>query len=349
MKKTASNRNLLIDIWRIIAALLIVMYHTRYLNLTTENYHFHQAYLYVEFYFLLSGYFAYVHFHKCSCKSVNEMAGESIRYTVKKWSSYLPYVIPAVIAQYILEQILSPVSRADFLHILEEMPRDLFLLSAASGKSRVGPLWYLSAMILVMPLLGMLFQYIPKYLMLILSILPAMIYYGLTGASGVRTPPHDLIRAMVCMMLGVLIFCLLEELNRLKFRKLPALLLGEGLLIYTVISTWSTDSSTGYGKETVVLAFLGGIVLLLCHGDIRLPAPARGLIKYACDLSFVMYIWQKGAATIVDILIPEGSDHKKVIIYCAVTAVVSVIMKFLTEQLTALMKKAAPGKYFFEK
>ena len=266
------------------------MYHTRYLNLTTENYHFHQAYLYVEFYFLLSGYFAYVHFHKCSCKSVNEMAGESIRYTVKKWSSYLPYVIPAVIAQYI-----------------------------------------------------------PKYLMLILSILPAMIYYGLTGASGVRTPPHDLIRAMVCMMLGVLIFCLLEELNRLKFRKLPALLLGEGLLIYTVISTWSTDSSTGYGKETVVLAFLGGIVLLLCHGDIRLPAPARGLIKYACDLSFVMYIWQKGAATIVDILIPEGSDHKKVIIYCAITVAVSVIMKFLTEQLTALMKKAAPGKYFFEK
>jgi peptidoglycan/LPS O-acetylase OafA/YrhL len=151
------------------------------------------------------------------------------------------------------------------------------------------------------------------------------------------------------MMLGVLIFCLLEELNRLKFRKLPALLLGEGLLIYTVISTWSTDSSTGYGKETVVLAFLGGIVLLLCHGDIRLPAPARGLIKYACDLSFVMYIWQKGAATIVDILIPEGSDHKKVIIYCAITVAVSVIMKFLTEQLTALMEKAAPGKYFFEK
>ena len=43
VKKTASNRNLLIDIWRIIAALLIVMYHTRYLNLTTENYHLKKA------------------------------------------------------------------------------------------------------------------------------------------------------------------------------------------------------------------------------------------------------------------------------------------------------------------
>ena len=348
MKKRPVNRNILIDIWRIIATILILKHHTYYMNLEVHYYHFRQARMYVEFFFLLSGYFTYAHFSRRACADINEMAAASIRYTWKKWLRFLPYVIPAVIAQYILDQILTPLNRIDFLHTLEEMPRDLFLLTAASGTAKVGPLWYLSAMVMATPLLGMCFQYIPKYLMAILSVITALVYYGVTQVSGDRAAPHDFVRGLICMMLGAAIFCMLEELDRLKFKKTLALFFGEAMLLYTVLSTYSSQYSTGHGRETIILAFTGGITLLLYHGDIRLPAALRGFIQYACDLCFIMYIWQKGAATLVNILMPAGSDRLKVTSYFAITFAVSVVLKFVTEQLLALSGKAGLEKYFLE-
>ena len=313
MKKRPVNRNILIDIWRIIATILILKHHTYYMNLEVHYYHFRQARMYVEFFFLLSGYFTYAHFSRRACADINEMAGASIRYTWKKWLRFLPYVIPA-----------------------------------ASGTAKVGPLWYLSAMVMATPLLGMCFQYIPKYLMAILSVITALVYYGVTQVSGDRAAPHDFVRGLICMMLGAAIFCMLEELDRLKFKKTLALFFGEAMLLYTVLSTYSSQYSTGHGRETIILAFTGGITLLLYHGDIRLPAALRGFIQYACDLCFIMYIWQKGAATLVNILMPAGSDRLKVTSYFAITFAVSVVLKFVTEQLLALSGKAGLEKYFLE-
>ena len=55
------QRNGMIDIWRFIFALLIMGHHMYHLDIG-ESYLFQSAWIYVEFFFMLSGYFTAKHF-----------------------------------------------------------------------------------------------------------------------------------------------------------------------------------------------------------------------------------------------------------------------------------------------
>ncbi len=129
-----TDRNVLIDFWKIAAILLIVVSHQFYLDPAESNYHFRKAWIYVEMFFLLSGYFACIHFRKNPSAHIDDASKEALTYTVRKWLSFLPYVVPAVILQYGLNQIRYPKGLVGFLHQLEKMPRDLMLLTSVSGK-----------------------------------------------------------------------------------------------------------------------------------------------------------------------------------------------------------------------
>lgn len=344
-----TDRNVLIDFWKIAAILLIVVSHQFYLDPAESNYHFRKAWIYVEMFFLLSGYFACIHFRKNPSAHIDDASKEALTYTVRKWLSFLPYVVPAVILQYGLNQIRYPKGLVGFLHQLEKMPRDLMLLTSVSGKAAVGPLWYLSAMLLALPILGICFQLVSKHLLVIIAAISGLLYYGITDLSDRREVPHDFLRGFVCMLMGALICYIVEQLQKTGFRRVLALAAGECMLIYTVLTTYSTGKISGYARMTILIAFIVGLSFLLYAGRTFDVTPAvKKTVAYLTDLSFNMYIWQKCVATIVCIAVPQLSDQTRLFLYLAGTICAAFISKYLIGGFTRWLKKADIKKIFCE-
>lgn len=142
------KRNGMVDIYRLLFIFLIMAHHL-YLSFL-----FADAWIYVEFFFILSGYFTMKHYVAGEWKSIEEKAEEAITYTLRKFKRIMPYVVVAVLLEYSCDYIMAGFQgKRALLSMLENMICELCLLSSSGlVNAYVAPIWYVSAMFLVFPL-----------------------------------------------------------------------------------------------------------------------------------------------------------------------------------------------------
>lgn len=132
------QRNTMIDLWRFIAAIAILLHHAGELGIHKSI--SGNGYLFVEFFFMLSGYYTYRHLRNKTGGESGNPIGDSFWYIIKKFGAYLPYTIPAILIQYILESIHAYEGGIKFfIGSFETMPIEMvFLLD----RPHVGPLCF---------------------------------------------------------------------------------------------------------------------------------------------------------------------------------------------------------------
>ena len=148
--KLNENRNAEIDFFRILFAVVVVISHSDGLQPNDlKKFPFVGGYLAVEFFFILSGYFA-----------VKQVPAFSSRYQmvpVWTWNKYkriFTYVIPAVIIHYLINAYITGLSFFDTIKSLLYGVFEMFLFPMTGLRETffVLPLWYLSAMLILLPL-----------------------------------------------------------------------------------------------------------------------------------------------------------------------------------------------------
>lgn len=91
---------------------------------------------------------------------VSEESGkEVVKYTFHKFASYMPYVCFAVFIRYLMDALpyLCQGNVLSFLHSFLDMPFEVMLLTSSGIiEARLAPIWYLTAMFIVMPLFSWL-------------------------------------------------------------------------------------------------------------------------------------------------------------------------------------------------
>lgn len=196
-----NNRSRNVDLCRFIAAIIIMTYHLK----SYEPFH---GWIYVEFFLIITGYYTSKHFDG---KNYNNSIKESIIYTLKKYIPFLPYMITTTAIAYILLPIPKLVSG--------EMSFNTFIYSFAEGfifdilqviltfsGHLVGPLWYLSAVFLILPLFSWLTQIHNRYWILIITSMFTLFYYGSVGIIPSLNSPHVYFRTFAGLCLGALIY-----------------------------------------------------------------------------------------------------------------------------------------------
>lgn len=152
-----------------------------------------------------------------------------------------------------------------FAQYLEDMLCEMFLLSASGlVTAKLAPIWYLSAMFLVLPLFCCLLygSRTHAFMIYIFSWLLPVLYYGKVGVISERAWPHDLLRAFVCLSLGAFVFLVSEKLKQIDMAKRQRYILTAaetGGLILTVIMTF-LDFRNG---KMILLLLIGGLAVLL--------------------------------------------------------------------------------------
>lgn len=190
---------------KFIAAVAIVYYHM--VDLKTD--HWGSLFLLVELFFFITGYFTYKHFIDRSSKSsINEKAKNAIDYTVQKIRPLLPYIVIAIILHGIAMAILAlkgDMTRSGLLDAAIKSIMDVFLLGSQLNINNWA-LWFISAMVIALPIFCIACQYKQKYVHLIGFTLAAILFYFNTPNLDIINGPGAIIRAFIGLGVGAAIY-----------------------------------------------------------------------------------------------------------------------------------------------
>lgn len=160
MQKKNSTRIDFIDLLRFVFIFIVAAFHFVLIFKHDQNSHLRSAYMLVEFFFMLTGYLTARHFAKKRPKNSEEVAKNALSYTFSKFSSYLPYIIIALVFGLLWVLLSRRFNFVTLIADISKVPVELLLNSVFINEANihVGPLWFLSAMFIVFPVFCMIAQ-----------------------------------------------------------------------------------------------------------------------------------------------------------------------------------------------
>lgn len=314
----------MVDIYRLVFIFLIMAHHL-YLNSP-----FASAWIYVEFFFILSGYYTMKHYAGKEETALEERSLEAITYTMHKFKRIMPYVAIAVLLEYICDYYAEYLSlgflgKRYLLFVFENLISEITLLSSSGlVEANLAPIWYLSAMFLVFPLFTFMlsFKKLHKWYLGYLSWVLAVLYYGHVGVICKRDWPHDLLRAFVCLWLGVFVYGVSEAIKMHKKGKwftIAVTLLELGSFALTIVCTGYNTGNT----KLMVFAFVVGISALVsgCSSTSKLAAPPM-----LGKLSMVLFLMHWPVKTLLSRVMGGALSRNGIVMYYIISILFSVLL-----------------------
>ena len=335
---TSNKRISWLGLLKFLASLMIIWCHTSLIRDGGE-YNLKYSYLFVEFFLIITGYFTFKHFQKSvfKAKTIDESAKEALRYTYKKFAKYAPYVVVSVIAITLLVIIIEkPVDIGELFSLIRLTPFEMLFLSSQTGL-RLAPLWYLSALFIVMPLFSFLAQRVPKNLNYLLSMLFIVIIYGnyfdyMDKSSGI----DSLIRVFSALCLGTCVNWVTENLAKIKTVKYKKLLFtGLELLSGLAAIAFMWPASVEFVQEKpneILVIFLFALSLtLLFSGSTYTSKVSINLFNYLEKISFPIYITHWIIIVFIQNYLMGLTEGKRIMLLYLITIVCSVSLHAIVE------------------
>lgn len=330
------HRASVLGLVKFIAAVAIVYFHT----LLGKPEHFSTLYLLVELFFFITGYYTFKHFQDRSVSILNDdidtKAKKALKYTGRKIRSLVPYILIAIIMHYMI--LLIPVVGNGWhaiFDIIKGLPFDLLLLNTQAGITN-WPMWFVSAMVIVMPFFCLLCQSKNKHVIFVFSSLACLIYYF-----NFYRWPYDqgvfyiapLIRAFMGMLMGVNIYVVSSQLKKIKSTKANGVVLQIceiGALALSFVFMYSRDNSTNASifRSLTFLSFFIYLCLFMSRQTIasKVSSPTMDFLEKISIIIFMIHIPVLNLAIILGansgvggtLLVVLGSIFLSIAIFCIV-------------------------------
>lgn len=346
--KTARSNEL--DFWKFIFSIIIVILHSEYLPVEVEQGYFHGGSIFVEFFFIVSGYLMAMSAEKR--KDYQNLAKETATFLRRKIAAFYPYLIFGFIFSLLAK---SAYQHHEFLHVVKSMCKgiaELLLLKATgmTGPLLDSPMWYISAMILSMAILYPLILKHGDFFKRIVC--PLIAFFGLGYLyhkySHFRSPEvwdgmfeKGMIRGFAEVALGV--YCyeigkLIAHVKFTKFSKVLFALIEYGNLIAIIVYS-NTESCWDMDVPSVLLLAISIIIICGNHSvtadfwnNLKI-APYLGKFSLMIYINHIYWVW------ILDVLELKMSYNKMLLVYIAGSTVSAIACWVITDKIRALCKK----------
>lgn len=228
MKK--SDRNSVVDLIKFFSAVLIAFLHFSLIfDPFPEFSRFRSAYILVEVFLIITGYFTAKHFaKKRKAASIDATAKAIIEYVKKKFLPLIPFALIGILIGVVSNVIAggSFTPRA-FYDELIKIPMELIGFSFTKVESNIfysGQLWYLTALFMAFPIFAFISYSKKKHLRnLLLAIFVCVYYCGIWYPDGAGF--CGIFRVFAGLCLGQLIFSASEALRKKKLKKSTKIIL----------------------------------------------------------------------------------------------------------------------------
>lgn len=279
------KRNSVIDIWRFLGCIAIMILHASFLG--KDTYPFRNGWIYVEFFYILSGFYTIKHFANSFDTSVEDRSKEAILYFLKKYFSIVKFTTVAFIlkggSRFLSVIIFHEKIDIDyFFGLLLDIP----LIVRPLGNLSV--LWFVQALLMVFPLFCFLCQIRNKYLLQIISFSYVIFYYHKEVSSSVVFP-NTIMRCVGGLFLGILVYYAADYIGKFNINNKERLLftfLEQGLLIYTLYLAYIGNSNYKF----MIVSFFVGLSLTLSENTYSAKINWKGF-NYLGEISIIVYIF----------------------------------------------------------
>lgn len=296
------KKNSFIELLRFLFCLIIVVHHSGFFA-NGERFIFDFGGLYaVEFFFILTGAFAMKHLSKGAPK--DGCMKYSMDYTLAKLKRVFPYASVGIVLSYVWYFVQTDVSlslkdkifgRWNIIFELLFMPMT-GVMSVDLNSYLNTPLWYLSVVLIVLPLVMFLaIKYKDVFSYYICMIMPFVLHgyllqrYGEIGNWGNYTGIvfSGVIRGMADIMLGCLVYRLSTLINLNANLKKGLYTIVELICYLFAIYTFKSKVD-GYAYEAAVIILAIGMIVTL-SGQSYTSIIDGKLIKHLGALSLPIY------------------------------------------------------------
>ena len=337
MKK---ERNNMVEIWRFIAAIVIMLHHLYVLGEPFKKVYLgYFGWIYVEFFFILTGYFTYKHFLQKQVEK-DAIVKQSLKYTFNKFRPLWYYIIPAITVQYFVSAPIRDGAKNFILNFVDYPFEALLLGETLHSHQKLAPIWFLSAMLITLTIIAIISQIKNYYFVVLMTGLYSFVvlmtglysflYLGRVD-NGNRVWPNDLLRALAGMCLGVFI-CALTKIISDNFSS-KWQFTHKGKLVLTMVEELCLVAALGIilfnmdaFSKIVILLFAIGIGVMLSGHSLTAKIHSN-IILFLGKLSMPIFIWHWAVGTVVCRLnyllnIPTAI---RVVMYFVGTMVVSLL------------------------
>jgi len=336
-KQNTKSRISILGLLKFFASLFIVWRHMRFI-LGTDTYRFNSSYIFVEFFLMISGYFAYRFARTLSKNDIEYKVSSALSYAKKQYLSLLPLIaIGTLISLVVCIIIEQPTYRGIFELIKENIFSVLPFAAFIRGENV--PIWYLSAYILVLPLF-ILFASSKKYKLttLIVSVITICYYgsmpYPYTSGMGC------LLRAFVGLSCGIIIDALTREIKNLKLKGSTLILVfGTSILaVLLLIAPRDANYLTGNCSTPLVIVLFMLILSILFSGGTSLSSARSKVLDFLESISTIIYLVHYPIILLLADFVVGATCFERVILVYAVTLVFSLVIKVISIYLNKIIK-----------
>lgn len=256
--RLAYKRNAQIDFYKFLMSLIVLLHHSRYISEPAwTDAPFPGGYLPVEFFFIVSGYLA----TKRVYDNPNATYKDAFRWTAKKFARFFQYAVPIGIVHRIMCSIIDGIPMREALEQLVYNSYEFFLLRMAgfsdnlSERYGLGHYWYLSALIIVLPIFFSALIKSKTFVLYVIAPLSAVLFYGWLASREISLATAGVwmglfkqgtLRAWTELCLGGISYLFASAISKITFHRLGEIclsILDMGAMIcallYMMFKGWS--------------------------------------------------------------------------------------------------------------
>ena len=314
------------------------------------------AYLWVEFYFIVSGYFALAHVSRWPQGEAPEKRIGA--YMWKKYKYFLSVAAPFVVLMYISNNAWPRLDIVGWIRISLSMPTEALLLKGTNMNpySIAIALWFLSALMIALPVVLWLATRVSGAFKNYLVWLIPPVCYGYMIRTHLTlnsiSPKEGVLRAMAGLCLGAGLFYITQALRRYTFTRRARVLLTV-CEVGAILGAFSLSAVDFLPAESRDIGFVELITVAL--GIAFLGQSGTSHIKgrvltYLGKLSFPIYCWhtlvlnQIQNVTIYITPLPKGLQ---LALSFGLSILVAVVVLWFVEKVLPRLGKAA-GNFLIE-
>lgn len=343
-----------IELIRFIASIGIMLGHATLLsgNYDALIHPFPRGYLYVELFFMLTGCFSAAHVDEREIEKDKPMK-YAARYTIIKLYHILPFSMIGVVICYIWRFVFVTPSYEEAVSLLIQAPFELLLLNITGLSTAYlnAPLWYLSVLLIALPMIMYLMIKQHDLFRNYLSWAFPLVIYGflLTNFEALNVWGNSpiflvsLFRAIAGLSLGSCVYYYSAMIRMDNKKHCITLGLLEVLLYLCAIYATYVNINIHRIDIAVVLLFFAG--LLLSYSGITYTAKLNHrAVIYLGRLSSLIYCFHWGIFVLAQSMMPEVSFRRKLFISIMVTLTMSVVILLIHDKIKAIRREKGKGR-----
>lgn len=338
-----------VELTRFIGAIIILCHHS---YLLVDRTQFFGGWAFVEYFFMLTGYFTAFHFSDAE-RYKNDCEKQAVGYMKDKVLRIVPYAAVGVILGA-LYTFMQPHSVDEKWVGIFSLPFNFFMLRGSTFSNETygfnAPIWYVTVIILFLPLIIMLMvkakNIYKNYLCWFLPIILYGINVEFTGkACAWNVSIYEYFRGIAGMMAGTFIYYLSESpriqaINSNKSKKILCRFIS---CLMFIAYLWITIRFRGGGIDisgavTLVTWFVACSVLFVKENIVN-SSIIYNICIHLGKLSMPIFCIHHPIEQLVQQYIPQVSYNKKLILCIILSIIISEIVIAVIQVIKKVIKK----------